>query len=479
MKFSDPMDKTPCRARLRILPCIGAFAAATVALQAAPAAAVDIAEAYAHAQENDPVLSAAQAGYRARKEMVPQARSGLLPKLNLGGTTSRNKRSFPIPPMQDTNPGSPTFGQLVEIPSQVYNEHVWQAQLNQPVVNVGAWFDLRSAASSVQAAEAALNATSQALIVRVVQAYLNVLRAQDRLEAAQAQETAVQRQLEQVQQRFEVGLVAITDVLEARAAYDNSAVSRIQADGDLHVFFNVLTTLTGVEYRSLDRLAETLPIINPEPTDEQAWVDAALDSNFNVRAARSQLEAANRSLAARRAAHLPTIDGSVTHSHFVTGGMSFLGGKTDTTTYALTMSLPIYQGGFTHSRRKEARALADQARDELLNQQLTVTRDARSLFQTVATDVVRVGARLKAIASSESALEATATGYEVGTRNIVDVLQAQQRLFASQFDYADSRYNYVIALMSLKQVAGALVEDDVAELNRFADSSNPVLRGSL
>ena len=141
------------------------------------------------------------------------------------------------------------------------------------------------------------------------------------------------------------------------------------------------------------------------------------------------------------------------------------------------MNLPIYQGGFTHSRRKEARALADQARDELLNQQLTVTRDARSLFQTVATDVVRVGARLKAIASSQSALEATETGYEVGTRNIVDVLQAQQRLYASQFDYADSRYNYVIDLMALKQVAGALVEEDVAELNQFADSSNPVLRG--
>ena len=243
-----------------------------------------------------------------------------------------------------------------------------------------AWFDFRSAASRVQAAEAALNATSQNLILRVVQAYLNVLRAQDRLEAAQAQETAVGRQLEQVQQRFEVGLVAITDVLEAQAAYDNSAVARIQAEGDLHVFFNALTTLTGEDYQSLDRLAEALPIITPAPADEQAWVDAALESNFNVLAARSQLEAANRNLAARRAAHLPTVDGSITHSYFHTGGLSFLGNKTETTTYALTMNLPIYQGGFTHSRRKEARALADQARDELLNQQLTVTRDARSLF---------------------------------------------------------------------------------------------------
>ena len=472
------MDKMSCRARLRVLPRIAAFTAATLALQALPASAVNIADAYAHAQQNDPVLSAAEAGYRANREMVPQARSGLLPKLNLGGNLSRNERSFPGAVMQDTDPASPTFGQVRELPSQTYTDRAWQAQLNQPVVNVSAWFDLKSAASRVQAAEAALNATTQNLIVRVVQAYLNVLRAQDRLEAAEAQETAVGRQLEQVQQRFEVGLVAITDVLEARAAFDNSAVARIQAQGDLHVFFNALTTLTGEDYQSLDRLAESLPIISPAPADEQAWVDAALDSNFNVLAARAQLEAANRNLAARRAAHLPTLDGSVSHSYFHTGGISFLGDKTETTTYALTMNLPIYQGGFTHSRRKQARALADQARDELLNQQLTVTRDARSLFQTVATDVVRVGARLKAIASSQSALEATETGYEVGTRNIVDVLQAQQRLYASQFDYADSRYNYVIGLMALKQVAGALVEEDVAELNRFADSSDPVLRGS-
>ena len=206
--------------------------------------------------------------------MVPQARSGLLPKLFLGGNLSRNKRSFPGATVQDTNPTSPTFGRMMDFPSQTYTDRAYQAQLNQPVVNVSAWFDLKSATSRVQAAEAALNATSQNLILRVVQAYLNVLRAQDRLEAAEAQETAVGRQLEQVQQRFEVGLVAITDVLEAQAAYDNSAVARIQAEGDLHVFFNALATLTGEDYQSLDRLAEALPIINPAPADEQAWPTA-------------------------------------------------------------------------------------------------------------------------------------------------------------------------------------------------------------
>ena len=462
------------RALRRLLQCIVCGAALA---HATLAAAVNIADAYADAKRNDPVLSAAQAGHQARRQLVPQARAGLLPKLNLSGSTSRNKRSFPVPPVQDLNPNSPTFGQVVDIPDQTYNEHVWQVQLNQPIVNLSAWHDLRSAASTVEAAESMLKATDQDLIVRVVRSYLNVLRAQDRLEASQAQETAVKRQLEQVQQRFEVGLVAITDVLEAQAAYDNSAVARIQADGDLHVFFEILETVSGTHYETLDRVAESLPIVNPEPEDEEQWVTAALQGNPKILAAQAQLQAANRSLAARRAGHWPTIDGAVTHNRFVTGGLSFLGDKINTTTYALSFNLPIYQGGFTHARAKEARHLAEQARQELLNQQLTVTRDARNLFQAVATDVVRVGARLKAIASSQSALEATETGYEVGTRNIVDVLLAQQRLYASQFDYADSRYNYVTNLMLLKQAAGGLAEADLMELNQFMESTNPVMRG--
>ena len=140
------------------------------------------------------------------------------------------------------------------------------------------------------------------------------------------------------------------------------------------------------------------------------------------------------------------------------------------------MTLPIYQGGLTSSRAKEARALADQSRQQLVDRQLTVSRDTRNLFRAVQTDVVRVRARLKAIASSASALEATETGYEVGTRNIVDVLQAQQRLYSSQFDYADSRYNYVIDLMLLKQTSGTLTEEDVDDLNGYMDSDNPVTR---
>lgn len=443
---------------------------------AAPASATDMAEVYADALENDPVLGAAVATFDARRELVPQARSGLLPNITISGSSDWNERSFPIGPIQDTNPSSPTFGQFFTIPDQNFNSHSWQTRLNQPIVNLNNWFQWRSAKSTVKAAEAVLDGTDQALIVRVIEAYLNVLRAQDLLDATLAQEKAVATQLEQVQQRFDVGLVAITDVLEATAAHDDSVVLRIQADGDQQIFFETLATLSGIPYTSLDRLSLNFPIVLPEPMNEEEWVTTALATNFNILAAHSQLEAAKRTLAARRSGHLPTIDASVSRSHFVTGGSNFLGGKTDQTTYSIGISVPIYQGGFTNSQAKEARALAEQARQDLLNQQLTVTRDTRNLFQAVSTDVVRVAARDKAITSSQSALEATETGYEVGTRNVVDVLLAIQRLISSQFDYADSRYNYVINLMLLKQTSGGLIDEDLMELNQFLDPNDTVER---
>ena len=456
--------------------CIWRSAAVALLLATAPAYAIDVADAYRDALENDPVLGAAEAGYEARKELIPQARANLLPKMSFSASTSWNERSFPVPPRLDFNPDSPTFGTIAPVADQNYNERQWSARLEQPIVNLSRWFDWRSAKSSVEGAEFNLANARQALIVRVVEAYLNVLRAQDRLDATLAREAAVNRQLEQVQQRFDVGLVAITDVLEAQAGSDNAVVDRIQADGDRYIFFETLQALIGESFDSVDRISENLPVIDPEPQNEAHWVQTALDTNHNIAAAHAQLEAANRAIAARRSGHLPTVDGSITRSHYYTGGASFLANKINTTTYALSVNVPIYQGGFTNSRTKEARAMAEQAREELLNQQLTVSRDTRNLFQMVATDVVRVGARMKAIASSESALEATETGYEVGTRNIVDVLQAQQRLFASQFDYADSRYNYVIDLMRLKQAAGILNDEDLMELNRFADPADPVTR---
>ena len=433
----------------------------------------DLADVYADAKIGDPVSSAALANFRAIKENIPQARSRMLPSINAGVSTTKSEIDFPG--ATDANPFSPTFGQ--SIPGESYNENGWNASLRQSIINVSNWASLKSAQSSVKAAEYDLKQTEQELIIRVVRAYMNVLRAQDYLDTSNAEVTAVNRQLEQVQQRFDVGLVAITDVLESQAAYDSALVRKIQADGDQGIFFQTLSTLTGITYEKLNRVSETLPIINPNPFQEAVWVKTAQEENLGILSAAEQLNSARKNMRAKRSERLPTVEGIVNKSHNVSGGRNFFGSDTtDFTSFGLQLSLPIYNGGITRSRVKQAAAQADQANELLNNQRLTVIRDTRNLYRAVATDVVRVRARLKAIKSSTSALEAVETGYEVGTRNVVDVLQAQQRLFASQFDYADSRYNYIINLMALKQAAGTLEEMDLMELNKFTDPSDQVIR---
>ena len=428
--------------------------------------AENILDVYKTAKDNDAVLGAANASFAASKELVPQARSLLLPSIGGQVNTSKTNRDILLR-------GQPALG-------ETYNDNGWNAQLRQPVLNLASWYTLGSAKSSVKAAGMQLEAERQDLIVRVIEAYLNILRTKDRLDTTSAEVTAVQRQLEQVQQRFEVGLVAITDVLESQAVYDSTVVRRIQAESDHDLSFETLITLTGRSYDQLARLSQTLPIVDPNPKDEEEWVATALRSNLGIKAAAAQLAAARSNVRARRSDHLPTIDATATYADSVTGGQNFFGGAGDTTTentiYALSLTVPLYRGGAVRSKVREANARVVQSQEQLLNQKRTVTRNTRNLFKSVATDVLRVEARLKAIRSSQSALEATETGYEVGTRNIVDVLQAQQRLFSTQFDYADSRYNYVVNLMRLKQATGKLTQEDLEELNQFVDSGDLVER---
>ena len=443
--------------------------------------AANIADVYQAAVDNDPVLGAAQQDYAARGEIVPQARAGLLPNVNLNATTSYNRLENPNGVLVDSNPASPTFGQLRGIPGDDFNAHTWQAQLVQPLIDVQAYYTYKSSQALKAQAKQDYAASEQNLIVRAVSAYLDVLRSQAALDSITANEAAVKRQQEQVQQRFDVGLVAITDVLDATAAYDNVVVQRIQAELDQGIQFETLYTLTGQTYQEVDSISTTLPIVNPASIDEDEWVTTALANNPNVLASREAKSAAERDLNAKKAAFLPTVDGILSYNEdvnhaatFIGSGLGTVGDQSNTRTYALQLQLPIYQGGFTASKVREARARLLQSDDLLRNNEWTVSRDTRNLLRAVTTDVIRVRARIKSIKSAESALEATQTGYEVGTRNIVDVLNAQQRLYASQFDYADSRYNYVRDLMLLRQSAGILSADDVARLNAYADPQQPV-----
>ena len=457
-----PLRRIAC---LRIAPLIAS--AAVVATSGTQAA--DLSEVYAIALQNDPVLAAARAGSESRREVVVQSRAALLPRLAASAGSSQssvsvdglNQNGLPNPEVDVTR-------------------RSWGANLSQTVIDVPSWFGYLGARAIAKQAEWDLETAAQQLITRVAETYLSILRGQAALESAVASEEAVRRQLEQVQQRFDVGLVAITDVLDAKAEFDNIVVSRIQAESNQGIFFEGLHTLTGRSYEEIDSLAASLPIVDPEPASEEDWVETALSGNYGIRAAQEALVAAERDLESRLARHLPTVTASANYG--VGSGSQAFGGfvipdqTSASMTYSLNISAPIFNGLATHSSVKQARYALEQARQQLIGQELVVARDTRNLFQIVATEVVRVQARAEAIKSAEAALEATQTGYEVGTRNIVEVLLAQRRLFASQFDYASSRYDYVINLLRLKEAAGALDERDVAELNTFMDAANPVRR---
>lgn len=445
-------------------------AACAMALAAAQAGAVDLVGVYERALRSDPVLAGAEAANAQAQEAVVRARSVLLPRVDARAGESRSTVSVDG---IDAQSGLP-------YPERELTQRDWGVSLSQPLLNVPVWFNYLGAKASARRSDWELRSAAQQLVIRVATAYLNVLRGQAALESAVAAEEAVGRQLEQVQQRFDVGLVAITDVLDAKAEFDNAVVGRIQAEGDHAIFFEGLRTLTGAPFDAIDRIADSLPIVDPEPADEEAWVAAAQENSHAIRAAREGLTAAQRDVEARLAGHLPTISASV--SYGADSGSQAFGGfvipaqSSERVSYRLGISAPIFSGFGTRATVRQARFGAARARAQLIERELGVAERTRNLYRTVVTDVVRVKARAEAIKSAEAALEATQTGYEVGTRNIVEVLLAQRRLFESQRSYANSRYEYVLNLLRLKEAAGALDARDIAELNGFMDGANPVRR---
>lgn len=441
-----------------------------------PANGVDLIEIYNKSVINDPEIAAAEALYLSRSEVVKQARSGLLPFVSVGGSTSDNRRRIPLP----LTGLDPLTNQFVAIPgsrpTERFNSHGWQAVLNQPVFRMERWYLFRQSKNVRAQALAQFASDQQQLIVRVTESYLNILESNDALSASNAERNAVSRQLEQVQQRFDVGLVAITDVLESTAAYDSSTVNVIETEGGQSISFEPLLRLTGENISTIFALSKDFPIKPPEPLDVDSWVQSALQQNYTLIAAQEAVKTAQKQIKIAKSGFLPTIDAQVSWTHSVSGGGGFFGSKTDVRALTLQMNLPIYSGGNTKSVLRQSGYQLDEAQKNFDLIQRSVVENTKSLFTAIMTDVARVRARLRGIESSQTALEATETGYEVGTRNIVDVLLAQQRLFLSQFQYASARYQYIKDTFRLKQVVGSLSPDDIHDLNKYIVSGQKVSR---
>jgi outer membrane protein len=433
---------------------------------------------YELALENDATLKAQEAQYLAGLEDRNAALAPLLPQVTAGVTRQESDTDTTSPGIIGfDNTGTPVIGDTFD--NTDIRTDTYQISLQQAIFNLPAWFSFQSGKELSKQAEATFAANQQNLIVRVVEAYLAVLRAQDNLKASRARERAFERQLEQNRQRFEVGLIAITDVYEAQAAYDLAQVDRISDENAVAVALENLSVLTAKRHDNLDILVENFEVNKPEPLDRAAWVDFALENNFNLKAAKYAEEAARQNATARKMAHAPTISGNARYSESERTGSRFQdpasifnippNSDTESTAWTIELAVPLYSGGAVSAERRRAAQQFNAAREQRINLTRQTVTDARSLHMTVLNDVARVAARKQSIVSSRSALDATEAGYEVGTRNIVDVLNAQNTLFAALRDYANSRYDYINNILRLKEQAGLLSPEDIIRLDSFLE----------
>ena len=427
------------------------------------------------ALDNDPTLNQAEAQYRANRENVIQSRAALLPTLGVGGSTTR-LTSGPTD-TQVTRVPDPETGEVRTIIEEDHsfrpgiNNHGWGVSLQQSVFNLSNWYSLQSARASDRAASVNLAAQEQDLIMRVAAAYFDVLRAQDLLETNIQEEEAALRSLEQTQQREEVGLVAITDVYDAQAAYDLARNTTILQQNAVRAAFEALEAITGQAHPDIAELEDNFPIVEVDGSLDE-WEAQAEDNSLAIAAAEYNLEASRENLRARKADHLPTIDFQGQWGHQVTApivnqGIQIGGGASDRTSLSLSLSIPLYTGGATSSRRRAAEYNVHAARESLELTRRQLTQSIRNAYRRVNTDVLVIAQRQQSITSAQSALDATELGAEVGTRNIVEVLRARENLYRALRQYAEARYNYVLDSLVLKQVAGILTPQDVIELNQW------------
>ncbi|PCI76096.1 MAG: hypothetical protein COB20_11415 [SAR86 cluster bacterium] len=427
------------------------------------------------ALENDPTLRQAEASYRENRESMIQSRSSLLPSVGVGGSTSR-LTSGPTDSVY-TNVTDPVTGEMSIRRTDDHsfrpgiNNHGWGMSLTQSVVNLASWYSFQSAKARDKAAAVNLAAQEQDLIMRVAAAYFDVLRAIDMLETNVQEEEAALRSLDQTRQREEVGLVAITDVYDSQAAYDLAQNTTILQQDLLQSRYEALEAITGQAHPSIDVLRDDFPIVQVDGSLND-WEREADNSSLAIAAAEYNLEASRKNLKARKSDHLPTIDFSGGWNHNVTApinsqGIQIGGGASDRTSLAVSLSIPIYSGGAIRSRRRAAEYNVISAQESLNLAERQLTQNIRNAYRRVNTDVLVIAQRQQSIRSTQSALDATELGAEVGTRNIVEVLLARENLYRALRQYADSRYNYVLDTLILRQVAGILTPQDIIDLNEW------------
>lgn len=428
-----------------------------------PARAVDLVGVHDLALKHDPQLQAAAYRRDAVAENERQAWSALLPTLSGGAGLNRGDNETAI------------AGTVVS-DSDIDTEN-WGLALNQVLYNQANYERLDIGRAQLSQGEAVYQLAYQDFLVRVAAAYFTTLTSQDRVITAEAEERALQRQFEQAEQRFEVGLTAVTDVHEARATYDNARARAIVERNLLADSREALRELTGQYFEDIDPLQETLPLVTPEPNNAEEWVEIALANNPAVISAQYAVDIADANTRLQRSGHFPTLYLNANYDDFTNN--NFVGDPTDVINstglvsqelrYGVFLNVPIYQGGFVSSRTRQARYELGAVQQDLDVQQRFTVRNTRDAYRAVIAGIEQVQAFGQARVSAESALQATQAGFEVGTRTIVDVLIAEQRFYQAERDNSTARHAYVVDHLRLKAAAGVLAPEDLQAINAILD----------
>lgn len=416
----------------------------------------DILDIYRHALENDPLFKQAYSTYMSTTEAIPQARATLYPQLLVSTQIARN--------IQNVKGG----GTAVEA---TYNSNQWQVTTSQAIFNYQAWAKVQQAKSTVKAAQANFNDAAQDLILRVAKAYFQILLAKDSLDFTEAKKRANKRQFDQAEQRFKVGLDPITSVYEAKAAYDQSVAEVISARNNQINRNEDLRKLTYHVYEHLAPLRNSrIPLIKPEPNNADEWVSTGILQNYKLFTAKYNVQAARENIKAKFSSSWPVfaIQGNAQQlSNESNGSSFFIPSKQATANIALTMNFPVLQGGLVQSQTRQAQ-FDFQTTSQILEQVYReVEVNTRIAFNTIVDGISKVKADRQTLISQQNSLESTEAQFQVGTRTMVDVVNAQRRLFEAQEQLARDQYDYIYAVLYLKYLAGTLSVTDLEEVNSW------------
>ncbi len=453
-----------------------------LALLPAAAHADDLLQSYKNARSSDPQFAAAESRQLVTREGAVQARAALLPQIDASATLRRSKSDGP-----STFQADPTRPLVTGNISSNNTSRNIGLNGSQVLFDMSRISTLRSQQALTKASEFQLESDGLSLITRTSAAYFNVLVQLETLAAAEAAETALKKQFDFASKRLEVGLAPITDMHEARAQYDGARANTILARNAVQDAYQALVEITGAPVASLKGLPDNFQPALPVARDADGWVQTAIAQNPALQAKQEQVRSSEINVQTARAGHLPTVilsGGYGTNATF--GDRTFSAGEINNTSpinsegrgpnLGLTLSVPIFSGGATQSRVRQALAQRDVAQDELEQQRRALERSTRNAYQTLVAGISEVEARRLALVSAQSAYEASQVGLEVGTRTVLDVLNNQRTLFSAQQAYAQTKYNFLQNRLLLEQAAGTLEVTDVEDVNRLLTTNESVTK---